>query len=96
MDSHFLYTLETIIQDRQAHPRPDSYTARLFALGQDEILKKVGEEAVEVILAAKGQGRERLIAEIADLLYHTEVLLTASGLTLAEVEAELERRHSGH
>ena len=92
----FLYTLQTIIQERQANPPPGSYTAKLFAMGQDEIMKKVGEEAIEVILAAKGQGRERLIAEIADLLYHTLVLLTTCGLSLADVEAELERRHAGH
>lgn len=91
----FLYKLQTIIQERQANPPPGSYTAKLFAQGPDEIMKKVGEEAIEVILAAKGQGRERLIAEIADLLYHTLVLLTASGLSLADVEAELERRHAG-
>ncbi len=95
MPTHFLYTLETILQDRQAHPQPNSYTNKLLTQGQDAILQKVGEEAVEVILAAKGQGRERLIAEIADLIYHTEVLLTASGLTLADIDAELERRHAG-
>ncbi len=89
----FLYSLQALIQERQANPPPGSYTAKLFALGKDEIMKKVGEEAIEVILAAKGQGRERLVAEIADLLYHTLVLLTACGVSLAEVEAELERRH---
>jgi phosphoribosyl-ATP pyrophosphohydrolase len=90
----FLQTLQTIIQDRQAHPKPDSYTTKLLAMGQDEIMKKVGEEAIEVILAAKGQGPERVVAEVADLVYHTLVLLTACGLTLADVESELERRHA--
>jgi phosphoribosyl-ATP pyrophosphohydrolase len=80
------------ILERQAHPRADSYTARLLAAGQDEVLKKVGEEAMEVILAAKGQGRERLTAEVADLVYHLLVLLAAHGLTLADVETELARR----
>jgi phosphoribosyl-ATP pyrophosphohydrolase len=80
------------ILERKAHPRPGSYTARLLEGGDDEVLKKVGEEAMEVILAAKGQGRERLTSEIADLLYHLLVLLAAQGLTLAEVEAELVRR----
>ena len=89
----FLHTLQSIIQDRKAHPRPGSYTAGLFAAGEDEIVKKVGEEAVEVILAVKGQGDERIIAETADLLYHTLVLLAQRGLTLEQVEAELERRH---
>ena len=91
----FVQTLQTVIQDRQAHPQPGSYTAKLFAMGQDEIIKKVGEEAIEVVLAAKGQGQERVIAEVADLVYHTLVLLTARGLTWADVEAELERRHAG-
>ncbi len=91
----FLHTLETIIRERQANPWPGSYTAKLLAQGPDEIMKKVGEEAIEVILAAKGQGRERLVAEMADLLYHILVLLAACGLTLADVEAELERRHAG-
>ena len=91
----FIHTLQTIIEERQANPQPGSYTAKLFAMGNDEIMKKVGEEAIEVILAAKGQGPDRVIAEVADLVYHTLVLLTACGLTLAEVEAELERRHAG-
>lgn len=88
-----LHQLFTIIEDRKTNPVPGSYTARLFAAGEDEIVKKVGEEAVEVILATKGQGDERVIAEVADLFYHTLVLLAARGLTLAQVEAELERRH---
>ena len=62
-------------------PAVNSYTAKLFAQGKDEIIKKVGEEAIEVVLAAKGQTRERLIEEVADLAYHTLVLLAASDLT---------------
>lgn len=89
----FLHTLQTVIQDRHAHPAPGSYTARLFEQGEDEIVKKVGEEAIEVVLAVKGQGNARVIAELADLYYHTLVLLTARGLSLADVEAELQRRH---
>lgn len=89
----FLHTLQTVIQDRHAHPTPGSYTARLFEQGEDEIVKKVGEEAIEVVLAVKGQGNARVIAELADLYYHTLVLLTARGLSLADVEAELQRRH---
>ncbi len=81
------------IQARKANPPAGSYTAQLFAAGEDEIVKKVGEEAVEVILAVKGQGDERVISEVADLFSHTLVLLAARGLTLADVEAELERRH---
>lgn len=89
----FLHDLETIIADRKLHPRPDSYTAGLFAQGEDGIVKKIGEEAVEVILAVKGQGDERIVSEVADLLYHTLVLLAARDLRLEQVEAELQRRH---
>jgi phosphoribosyl-ATP pyrophosphohydrolase len=85
--------LFTIIQDRQTHPTEDSYTARLFSGGQDVILKKLGEEAMEVILAAKGQGNQRVVEEVSDLFYHTLVLLAACGLSLDDVEAELRRRH---
>ena len=90
--SAVLDTLFATILDRQANPRPGSYTAQLLSAGEDEILKKVGEEAMEVILAAKGQGDDRLISEVADLFYHVLVLLAARGLTLAEVEVELVRR----
>jgi phosphoribosyl-ATP pyrophosphohydrolase len=90
--SDVLEALFATILDRQANPRPDSYTAHLLDTGEDEILKKVGEEAMEVILAAKGQGNDRLIAEVADLFYHLLVLLAARGLTLGDVKAELVRR----
>lgn len=89
-----LSQLFEIIQDRKTNPPAGSYTARLFAAGEDEIVKKVGEEAVEVILAVKGQGDERVVSEVADLFYHALVLLAARGLTLAQVEAELARRHA--
>ena len=88
-----LKRLFQIIEDRKENPTSGSYTARLLSGGEDEILKKVGEEAMEVILAAKGQGDARVVEELADLYYHTLVLLSARGLDLAEVEAELERRH---
>ena len=90
--SDILETLFTTVLDRQANPQPGSYTAKLLSAGEDEVLKKVGEEAMEVILAAKGQANERVIYEVADLLYHVLVLLAARGLTLADVEAELARR----
>ena len=81
------------ITDRQAPPKPGSYTNQLFSAGEDEIVKKIGEEAVEVILAAKGQGDDRVISELADLTYHCLVLLAQRGLTPGDVAAELERRH---
>ena len=89
-----LYELMDIIEDRKRHPQPGSYTSQLFSEGEDAILKKVGEEAMEVILAAKGQGKQRLVEEVADLFYHTLVLLASQDLSLADIETELSRRHS--
>jgi phosphoribosyl-ATP pyrophosphohydrolase len=87
-----LEELFQIIEDRKANPVEGSYTNRLLEAGEDEILKKVGEEAVEVILAAKAQGNQRLIEEIADLYYHSLVLLAAREISLAEIDGELSRR----
>ena len=86
-------TLFAVLQERKANPKPGSYTNNLLDAGEDEIVKKIGEEAVEIILAAKGQGNERLVEETADLLYHLLVLLVYRGLTLDDIRAELERRH---
>lgn len=91
--SDFIETLFQTIQDRKLHPKPGSYTNSLFAAGEDEIVKKVGEEAVEVILAVKGQGKERIVEETADLTYHLLVLLAACDLTWDDVCQELARRH---
>jgi phosphoribosyl-ATP pyrophosphohydrolase/phosphoribosyl-AMP cyclohydrolase len=91
-ESEILSELFAVIRDRQANRPPGSYTTRLLDAGEDEILKKVGEEAMEVVLAAKGQGNQHLVAEIADLTYHLLVLLAARGLDLADVQAELARR----
>lgn len=85
--------LYAVICDRRDHPTEKSYTASLFAAGQDEIIKKVGEEAIEVVLAAKGQGSRRLTEEIADLAYHTLVLLAFAGLSPQNIRDELARRH---
>lgn len=89
-----LNELFAIIESRKADLPKGSYTASLLQAGEDKILQKVGEEAVEVILAAKGQGNQRVVEEVADLFYHTLVLLAAHDLSLAEVEAELRRRHA--
>jgi phosphoribosyl-ATP pyrophosphohydrolase len=88
-----LNKLFEIIENRKANPSEKSYTASLFAEGEDRICQKVGEEAVEVIIAAKGQGDQRIIEEVSDLFYHTLVLLSAKGLTLADIEEELRKRH---
>ncbi len=85
--------LYSTILDRQQNPRPGSYTNSLFLAGENEIAKKVGEEAIEVIVAAKGQPDQRLVEESADLLYHLWVLLAWRGVTPEQVMAELERRH---
>jgi phosphoribosyl-ATP pyrophosphohydrolase/phosphoribosyl-AMP cyclohydrolase len=89
--SDVLDELFAVILDRKGNPTPGSYTAKLLS-GGDEVLKKVGEEAVEVILAGKGQSDERLIEESADLLYHLFVLLASRDLTLDDVRAELGHR----
>jgi phosphoribosyl-ATP pyrophosphohydrolase len=84
--------LEAVILSRQANPRGDSYTCRLFEQGLDEIVKKVGEEAIEVILAATKQSDERLADETADLMYHLLELLAARGVSWETVETALARR----
>lgn len=90
--SDTLQRLFTTIEARKQNPPTGSYTANLFAMGENEILKKIGEEAVEVIIAAKGEGDERVIYELADLIYHNLVLLSARNLRWADVEAELAKR----
>lgn len=85
--------LYAIICERRDTPSAQSYTARLMADGEDEIVKKVGEEAVEVILAAKGQGDARLVEEVADLTYHVLVLLAYRRISPEQIRAELEKRH---
>ena len=91
--SDILARVFATIQDQQAHPKEGSYTNHLLSAGEDEIVKKIGEEAVEVILAATRQGDARLVSELADLTYHCLVLLAARGLSPDDVAAELERRH---
>jgi phosphoribosyl-ATP pyrophosphohydrolase/phosphoribosyl-AMP cyclohydrolase len=81
-----------VITDRKLHPREGSYTNYLFEKGLDKILKKVGEEATEVVIASKSDSPENIKAEVADLLYHIMVLLVDKGLTLQDVYNELEQR----
>ncbi len=80
------------IQARKAEMPEGSYTVQLFQAGENEVLKKIGEESVEIILAAKDEGDDRVIYESADLIYHLLVLLAARGLTWEQVEMELARR----
>ncbi len=88
---------ETIAARRGADPA-DSYVASLFARGDDAILKKIGEEATETVLAGKDGSGPRVVAEVADLWFHCLVLLARHGLSVADVIAELARREgvSGH
>jgi phosphoribosyl-ATP pyrophosphohydrolase len=82
-----------VIQDRKGNPSEKSYTSSLFAEGLPKIAQKVGEESTEVVVAALAQGDKRLIEEIADLTYHTLVLLAARGITPTDILVELEKRH---
>ena len=90
----FLGRLEQIIGQRIADPPPGSYTAKLVEEGLTRIAQKVGEEGVELALASVTQDDAAVIGEAADLLYHIALLLKAKGLSLAQVAAELESRHS--
>jgi len=91
----FLGELERIVGERIA-TRPDgSYTAKLAAGGVKRVAQKVGEEGLEVALAATGESGDELVAEAADLIYHLLVLLTAKGLRLEQVVEELRGRHEG-
>ena len=84
--------LFAVIEDRKANPKEGSYTNYLFEKGIDKILKKVGEETAEVIIAAKNAAPDEIRYESADLLYHLLVMLSERGLNPAEVFAELEKR----
>lgn len=91
----FLSSLEGIIEGRIAAPTPSSYTARLLAEGPLRVAQKVGEEGLELALAAVAQGKQELIGEAADLLFHLLVLLKSRGHSLREVADELKSRHRG-
>jgi phosphoribosyl-AMP cyclohydrolase / phosphoribosyl-ATP pyrophosphohydrolase len=91
----FLEALERLLQSRKATPPPGSYVAGLFAKGEPQICRKIGEEATEVVTAALGgEGDERVISEVADLWFHTMVLLAGRGIPLRRVWSELARRHA--
>lgn len=92
--SDILDTLQALIQARKANPIEGSYTNSLFASGRGRMAQKVGEEAVEVVVAALSQDAPRQISEAADLVYHLLVLLTDLGLSLDDIRAELEQRHA--
>ncbi|MDP4147347.1 MAG: phosphoribosyl-ATP diphosphatase [Bacillota bacterium] len=88
-----LTELDQVTRDRKVNPIEGSYTNYLFDKGLDKILKKVGEESTEVIIAAKGDNEEDLVAEICDLTYHLMVLMAEKNISLDKIVAELEKRH---
>lgn len=90
----FLRYLEEVVDQRYNHPSDQSYTSSLFKRGIDKIVQKVGEEAVEVVIAAKNEEKDLLLGEIADLTYHLMVLLRAKNIQFSEVLKVLEERHS--
>ncbi len=90
---HFLYRLESVIQDRKNNPSGQSYTSSLFQGGINKVAQKVGEEAVELVIEAKDDNEALFLNEASDLLYHYLVLLTAKGYQLDDVVAILKERH---
>jgi phosphoribosyl-ATP pyrophosphohydrolase/phosphoribosyl-AMP cyclohydrolase len=91
-DTGLLHELYAVIKSREQARPEGSYTTYLFDKGLDKILKKVGEESAETIIAAKNEDREQLVAEVADLLYHLLVMLVARGVDLNDVRTELAQR----
>lgn len=91
--SNIFQELETLIEERKNHPLEKSYTNYLLDQGIDKVLKKVGEEASEVIIASKNTNKAELIGEIDDLIYHLFVLMNIYGVSLEEVEDKLKERH---
>jgi phosphoribosyl-ATP pyrophosphohydrolase len=87
-----LARLAAVIATRRAADPATSYVARLVAKGPDAVLKKIGEEATEVVMACKDGVADRIVAEVADLWFHTMIALGEHGLAPADVIAELERR----
>ena len=85
--------LEAIIWDRKRQPVEGSYTNRLLDKGRSKIAQKVGEEAVEVVIAALAQDREQQLGELADLIYHTLVLMADLDITLDDLRIKLRKRH---
>lgn len=91
MNNEMQNLYETVLE-RKANPEEGSYTCYLFNKGEGKILKKVGEECTEVIIASLHQTREELVGELGDLLYHLAVLMVEKGVAWSDVEKELEKR----
>ncbi len=91
-NSQVLYELYNIIIDRKKNPKEGSYTNYLFDKGIDKILKKVGEEAAETIIASKNSNNDDIIYEISDLIYHLSVLMAEKGINWDNIFDELKKR----
>ncbi len=90
--THILQELYAIIEERRNNPGEDSYTNYLLSTGLDKILKKIGEESSEIIIAAKGDDKDELIYEISDLVYHLLVLMAHENVSIEEIKDELKTR----
>lgn len=87
-----LEELYEVIQKRMEEKKDGSYVAKLVSGGADRVIQKIGEEAIEVVIAAKNSGKDRLVSESADLLFHLLILLSVRQITLADIEKELMAR----
>lgn len=85
---------QAVVIDRKENPEDGSYTNYLFDKGEDKILKKVGEEAAEVVIAGKNRDKDEISYEVADLIYHLTVMLVDNGMTWEDIYAEMERRRN--
>ena len=92
MENVFKLLFETI-EERKENPLPESYTNYLFSKGEDKILKKIGEECAEVIVASKNNDKDELVKEMVDVFYHCFVLLAEKNITLADIMQEVEERN---
>jgi phosphoribosyl-ATP pyrophosphohydrolase/phosphoribosyl-AMP cyclohydrolase len=90
---NFLEKLNDLVKQRKVELPKNSYTTKLFKEGSDRIIQKVGEESVEVVIAAKNKSRKEIVYESADLLFHLLVMLTDNNIELKDVVSELESRH---
>ncbi len=93
MGCAFLDRLDRVVYERALSGRPESYTYRLLSAGMGKVARKVGEEALELVVASLAEDRKRVLEEAADLIYHVAVLLRAHGLSLGDVCGLLEERH---
>ena len=93
-DAHILDRIAASIEERKDGDPEKSYVAKLFSKGDDAMLKKIGEEATEVVLAAKGDDRLHLVREVTDLWFHCMIVLARHGLGPDDVLAEMKRRES--